>query len=177
VGARQFDRACRAGEPIGGEWGATLRRPARHCFRVFQEPVESVSMVLLPMEHIDVLRFVLALLTSLMTCYFLVGLFAGAQRRQQQFERRLKGGGGMIMPMSPVRRVAAALMCGLLAAHLFAGAFHSNLSAVTGINAAALFYVTFYLLPPLVLLLGVWDRRRLRCKHDPAVEQRGSKLP
>lgn len=117
------------------------------------------------MQTFDKLSFILGVLISLMMIYFLIGLFPGTERRQQELERRLKSGGGTIIPMSRLRRVVAMLMCGMLATQLFAGAFHRNLSTVTGIPWPALFGITFLILPALVLFLGVRDKRHFKSKH------------
>lgn len=108
----------------------------------------------------DTFRFVLGLLVSSMMIYFLVGLFPGAARIQYHLESRLKGGGATIIPISGLRRVVAALMFAMFAAQLFAEAFHGNLSTMTGVSPSLLHYVMFLLLPPLVILLGIWDQRR-----------------
>lgn len=108
------------------------------------------------MQNIDIFRLVLGSLMSLVMIYFLIGLFPGAEQRQQAFERRLKRGGGTIIPMSRLRRVVATLMFGVFAAQLLTGAFHCNMSALTGISSPTLFYITF-LLPLLVIILGAGE--------------------
>jgi hypothetical protein len=119
------------------------------------------------MQNIDIFRLVLGSLMSLATVYFLIGLFPTVGQRQLTFERRIKGAGGTIVPMSRLRRAFAALMFALLAAQLFAGAFYCNLSTLTGISSSALFFITFLLVPPIVIILGIQDRRRFRRNHDP----------
>ena len=93
--------------------------------------------------------------------YFLIGLLPAAQRRQQDWERRLKGSKAII-PMSRSRRVAAVLMVGAMASQSFARAFHFNLSTLAGINPWVLFVVTFFLLPSAVLILGFRDKRHFK---------------
>ena len=119
------------------------------------------------MQNIDIFRLVLGSLTSLATVYYLIGIFPAVEQRQLTFERRIKRGGGTIIPMSRLMRAFAALMCALFAAQLFAEAFHCNLSTLTGISPSALYSITFLLVPPIVIILGIRDRRRFRRNHDP----------
>ena len=115
----------------------------------------------------DTLKFVLGLLLSFMMIYFLVGLLPGAQRMQHHLERRLKWGGATIIPISGLRRVVASFMFAMFAAELFAEAFHRDLSTLTGISPSLLHSITFMVLPPLVILLGIWDQRRFkRTRHQ-----------
>lgn len=111
------------------------------------------------MENIDIFRLLLGILTSLMMIYLLVGLFPVAEQRQQIFERRIKRSGGTIKPMSRVRRAVATLMFGMFAIQLFAEVFHCDLSTLTGIGPTVLFLITFFLLPPLVMILGIRGNR------------------
>ena len=119
------------------------------------------------MQNIDIFKLVLGSLMSLATVYYLIGLFPAVEQRQLTFERRIKHGGGTIMPMSRLMRVFAALTCALFAAQLFAEAFHCNLSTLTGISSSALHLITFSIVPPIVIILGVRHNRRFRRKHDP----------
>jgi hypothetical protein len=114
----------------------------------------------------DIFFCVLAILASLMTIYLLVGLFPGAQRRQQDCERRLKGGGESTIPRSRLWQVASALMVGAVAGQSFALAFHFNLSRLTGLSSSALSAMTFLLLPSLVILLGIRDRRHFESEYE-----------
>jgi len=115
------------------------------------------------MQNIDILSLVLGSLMSLVVTYFLVGLFPSVEERQQKFERRLKRGGGTIIPMSRFRRAVGALMLALFTAELFAGAFHGNLGKLAGISPHILFYATFCLF----LLLGNRDKKLFKNKQDP----------
>ena len=57
------------------------------------------------------------------------------------------------------------LMSGFYAAVVFADAFHSDFSAMTGIGAPTVFMIVM-LLPSLCILLGIWDGY-FKHKHDP----------
>jgi hypothetical protein len=116
------------------------------------------------MQNIDIFRLVPGCLMSLFTIYWLVGLFPSMEKRQQTFERRIKSGGGTIIPMSRLRRAVGAPMLVLFAVQILADAFHCNLSTLTGISPSLLFFATF--LPfPIFLLLGSRDKRLFRNKH------------
>ena len=115
------------------------------------------------MQNIDILDFVLALLMSLATIYYLVGLHSGVKRRQEDWERRLKRGGGAIRPLSRLRRAIAGMMCSVFAVQLFAQAFHFSISAVTGISVAPIFIISTLFL--LFMLVGSRDRRKFESRH------------
>jgi hypothetical protein len=104
---------------------------------------------------------------SLAAVYYLIGLFPAMEQRQRAFERRIKRGGGTIIPMSCMTRAFAALLCALLAAQLFAEGFHCNLSALTGISSWVFHFSTFALVPAIVIVLVFRDKRSFRRKHDP----------
>jgi len=67
--------------------------------------------------------------------------------------------------ISWLRRLIFMLMSGFYAAVVFAGAFHSDFSAMTGISASTVFIIIM-LLPSILILLGIWDGYFKR-KHDP----------
>jgi len=119
------------------------------------------------MHHSDIFKMVLGGLPGMATIYFLIGIFPVVERRQRAFERRIKPGGGKIMPLGRWTRVFAALLCALLAAQLYAEAFHFNLSTLTGISSSILHFITFLLVPPIVIILGMRDRSKWRRNHDP----------
>ena len=115
------------------------------------------------MKTTDTLNFVLAVLTSLAACYYFIGVFSAARRRQEEWERRLKRGGqaNAIIPMSGSTRMAAGLMVGVLSLQLFAGAFHLSLALVTGASWLLPFGTMFLLF----MLLHDRDRRKFMGKH------------
>ncbi len=115
------------------------------------------------MQNIDILKCVLATLMSLATIYYLLGLHSGIKWRQEDWERRLKRGGGAIMPLSRLRRVIAGIMCSVFAVQLFAQAFHFSTGAVTGICLSPTMIISGLLL--LFMLLGSRDRRQFESKH------------
>jgi hypothetical protein len=119
------------------------------------------------MQNIDIFKLVLCSMMSLATVYYLIGLIPAVEQRQRTFERRIKRGGGTIIPMSCLTRAFAALLFGLLAAQLFAEGFHCNLSALTGISSLVLQYNTFALVPAIVIVMICRDKRNFRRKHDP----------
>jgi len=122
------------------------------------------------MQHMDTFRFLLGLLVSFMMIYFLVGLFPVAARMQYHLERRLKWGGATIIPISGLRRMVAALMFAMFAAELFAEAFHRDLSTLSGISPSIIHSITFMVLPPLVILLGIRDQKRFNRTHRQAIQ-------
>ena len=119
-------------------------------------------------------QFVLGVLMGLMMIYLLLGLLPSARRRQQDLEQRLKSGGGAFIPMSCLRRVVGMLLCGLLAAQLFAGAFHDSLSSLTGISPLPLFIITFFLLPLTSLFLGIRANRLIQKKPGPEIKNQAA---
>jgi hypothetical protein len=113
------------------------------------------------MENIDIVFCIITVFWTSAMIYFLIGLLPAAQRRQHGWECKLKGSSAII-PMSRLRRVAAVLMVGTLASQSFARAFHFNLSTLTGISSSALSVITFFLLPAIVIILGIRDRKHFK---------------
>jgi hypothetical protein len=102
-----------------------------------------------------------------MAIYLVIGLVPSAQRWEQDWERKLKGGERGIVPISRVGRVAGGLMAGAYASQLFAQAFHFSLSALTGISSSALFVTTFFLLPGLAMFTLSRGRSHVKSGQKP----------
>ena len=98
------------------------------------------------MQHIEKFKFFIG---TLWICMGFIGLIG----------RRI----------SCLRRVLFMLMSVFYAAIGFAGAFHTDLSALIGISSSAVLIIML-LLPSIIILLGIWDRDFKR-KDDPTSDK------